>query len=200
MKLASRIAAIALGLAVASPAFAQHGGSGKFGVGAGIANGGLTSFLFFVPLNVAPNLRVEPFVGWARADTDALPAGNGGAGPLSTPGKSSDFILGAGVFFVQPVAAQVQLYAGGRLGLEWESEQDAAPATGKSTRRNTILGAALGGEYLLNPRFAVGAEAMVAYVAIGDTKFSGNGLPSVEGGGGSASVTQGTIFARVYIF
>jgi hypothetical protein len=200
MTLVSRLAAIAIAAAVAFPAVAQErAGSARFGVGAGISNGGLTETLIFVPLNFTPNIRVEPFFGWQRADIDAAPAGVGGAFFDPPEGKSSDFTLGAGVFFVKPVATQVQLYVGGRLGFQWESFEQASPATGEAKRRNTIVAAAAGGEYLLNPRFAVGAEAMLAYIAFGDTEFSDAG-GSVDGAGGSGSATQGTIFARVYLF
>jgi hypothetical protein len=201
MKLVTRIAAVALAAAIAFPAAAQdRAGRGRFGVGAGISNGGLMDFLLFVPINLGPNVRVEPFVGWQRSDVDAAPAGSGGAAFAPPPGKSSDFLLGAGLFYVQPVASQVQLYAGGRLGLQWESFRQASPGTEKAERRNTVLAAVAGGEYLLHPRFALGAEAMIAYLGLGDTEFSGGGNPTVEGAGGSASATQGTIFARVYLF
>jgi hypothetical protein len=201
MKLVSRIAAVALAAAIALPAAAQDRvGQGRFGVGAGISNGGLVDFLLFVPMNLAPNLRVEPFLGWQRSDVDAAPAGVGGSAFDPPQGKSSDFMLGAGLFYVKPIAAQVQLYVGGRLGLQWQSVQAPSPGTAKAERRNTLLAAALGGEYLLHPRFALGAEAMIARVGFGDTEFSGTGGPAVDGGGGSASATQGTLFARVYLF
>jgi hypothetical protein len=206
MKLFIRIAAFALAIAVATSAAAQtttaQGKEGRFGLGVGLAAGDdpAVENLIFVPLNLAPNIRIEPFLGWSRSDIDAVPAAAGGS-PAFDPqeGKGSDFTLGVGAFFVQPIASQIQLYAGGRLGLQWESFKQPSPAVGKAERRNTIVAAALGGEYLPHPRFAIGAEAMIAYLSIGDTEFSGGGA-SVEGGGGSASSTQGTIFARVYLF
>jgi hypothetical protein len=202
MKLASRIAAIAIALAIATPAVAQERTSGRFGVGVGVSDGALMDTLLFVPLNIAPNLRVEPFLGMNRFDVDEPPA----AAPITDffdpgQGKGSDFTLGAGLFFVQPVATQVQMYAGGRLGLQWESFKQQGPAADKWTRRNTILAGALGGEYLAHPRVALGAELMLAYVAFGDTEFTDGGTGAkFEGAGGSATQTQGTFFVRVYIF
>jgi hypothetical protein len=187
MKLVSRLAAIALAVAVAFPAVAQERArAGRFGLGVGISDGDLFDTLVFVPMNFN-NLRIEPFIGVDRADTDI-------------GGETSDFTLGVGAFFVQPIATPVQMYVGGRLGLNWESSKEAGPTPDKTERRDTILAAVLGGEYLVSPRFAVGAEAMLAYVAVGDTEFTPFGGPTVEADGGSAVRTQGTIFARVYLF
>lgn len=202
MKLASRLAALAFALAVASPAIAQDRPGGKFGVGVGLSDGGVADTLVFVPLNVSPKLRVEPFLGLDRSDIDAPPAGAGGSTSIfSGSGKESHVLLGVGAFFVQPIVSQIQLYAGGRLGLQWDSAEEAGPNADEWSRRNTILAAALGGEYLPHPRIAIGGEVMLAYVSLGDTEFT-NGVTGqkFEGNGGSATETQGTLFVRFYIF
>jgi opacity protein-like surface antigen len=211
MKTLIRISAVAAAFAIAVPASAQQKterGS-MVGVGVGLSNGsafetgdrsnlGFGGTLLFVPLNIAPNLRVEPFIGWARSDIDAIPPGGAG---LSNPGEASDFTLGAGVFFVQPVAAQLQVYVGGRLGLQWQSFKTVGAAPDKFSRRNTLLAAVGGAEYLPIPRVAVGAELMIGYVGFGDTEFKDGATgQTFEGAGGSGSVTQGTLFARLYLF
>jgi hypothetical protein len=194
-------AALAAALAAAAPAAAQQQSQaapqgGKLGIGLGLSTSGSanTAQLVFVPINALPNLRIEPFLGWARADVDAAPAGSGGS--LFTPGsgKSSDFSLGVGGFWVAPVVAQVQLYAGGRLALQWESFKNTAGA--KWERTNFLLAPTFGTEWIPHPRVAIGAEFMLGLLWYGDTDFP-NGT---SGAGGTGSFTQGTLFARFYLF
>ena len=208
-----RAAVVFAALAAAAPAFAQQTAQNapRVGIGVGLTSSAVSGSsaqngagspdfgtLFFVPVNVAPNLRIEPFIGWARADLDNTPPGTGGQqfSPF-LQGKSSDFTLGVGAFFVRPVAAQVQLYVGGRLALGWQSVED--NAGDKASRRNTLLAAALGGEYMPVPRVALGAELQLGYLWYGDTDFRAGGV-SVSGGGGTGTATQATLFARFYLF
>jgi hypothetical protein len=208
MKNLFRAAAAISALALSTSAFAQQtkqqgttttSAAPQIGVGVGITSGEApanpdnagpsTGYLLYVPVNIQ-NFRIEPFLGWGRSDTDAF-------------GKNSDFTIGVGAFFVQPVASQLQLYAGGRLGSRWTSHKDAgfgAPGTVKTERRDTILALAAGGEYLPIPRVALGAEFQIGYASIGDTKTTNAAGLSGEGGGGSANGTQATLFARIYLF
>lgn len=202
MKNLLRAAAAVAGLALSTTAFAQAAAqpqrtatttaAPQIGLGVGLTSGASDpnmGYLLFVPVQLG-NFRIEPFLGWNRTDTDAT-------------GKDSDFTIGVGAFFVQPVAAQLQLYAGGRLGSRWNSHKDpgfGAAGTTKDERRDTLLALAAGGEYLPIPRVALGAEFQVGYLAVGDTKVTNAAGQSVEGGGGSGSATQATVFARIYLF
>jgi hypothetical protein len=210
MKTLLRAATAVAALALSTPAFAQQAAQQhvqpQFGVGVGLTTGPLSGaataagtpgtasspdlgILLFVPVQFG-QFRVEPFLGWARSDTDAA-------------GQSSDFTIGVGGFFVQPLATQLQLYAGGRLGSRWVSDKQAGfgPAgTFKHERRDTLLALAAGGEYLPIPRVALGAEFQIGYVSVGDTKATNGNGTSTEGGGGSGSATQATLFARIYLF
>lgn len=202
MKTLLRTAAALAVLALATPTLAQQAAraDARFGLGVGLTATSTSpdiGTLLFVPLNLAPNIRIEPFIGWARSDMDNTPPGGGSFGSPQPGGKASDFTLGVGAFLVQPVASQVQLYAGGRLGSQWQSFKTDA---GKIERRNTLLAVAAGGEYLPVPRVAFGAELQIAYLSIGDTKSTAAAGGSVEGGGGSANGTQATIFTRIYLF
>lgn len=206
MKNLFRAATVIAALALSTSAHAQqratttstttttttHANAPQIGLGAGLTAGTSTpnqGYLLYVPIQLG-QIRVEPFLGWTRSDTDAA-------------GKDSDVTLGIGAFFVQPVASQIQLYAGARLGSQWLSHKDAnygLAGTVKTSSRNTLLAAAAGGEYLPIPRVAVGAELQVGYLSIGDTKRTVAGNPTVEGGGGSGTGTQATVFVRVFLF
>lgn len=210
MKNLFRAATVLAALALSTSAHAQQRATTttstnapQIGVGVGLTVGPQTpgrqagpngeqanlGYLMFVPVNIG-QLRVEPFLGWSRLDTDGS-------------GKDSDVMLGVGAFFVQPVASQLQLYAGGRLGSRWVSHKDpnyGLPGTSKDERRDTLLAVAAGGEYLPIPRVAIGAELQLAYLSVGDTKTTPAGAPAVEGGGGSGSGTQAMFFVRVFLF
>lgn len=212
MKTLIRLAAVALAVAVAAPVAAaqpqtqpsQPQNKPQIGVGAGITSiraTGVPDFgtLVFVPIQLGAGtstVRVEPFLGWARADIDESNNTNPSFEPLFE-GKTSDVMLGVGGFLVAPVAQQVQLYGGGRLGLEWQSAKSAA---GKASRRNTFLALAGGAEYMPVPRVAFGAEIQVGYIWFGDTKFQPANAPTVENNGGTGSATQTTFFARFFVF
>lgn len=187
MKTTLRAAVALAALALATSAYAQSAATrqdARFGIGVGLTSGdGGPGTLFYVPLNVAPQLRVEPFIGWRRSDRDV---------------QNNDFTLGAGVFFVQPVASQLQMYLGGRLASHWMSSRAANGA--KDEQRDTLLGGVLGGEYLPIPRVALGAEFQLAFVSFGDNRHTAPDGAVSEGGGGSGSQTQATVFVRVYLF
>jgi hypothetical protein len=200
-------------LAFTTPALAQQAArqEPRFGVGVGLTGSAVSGSaaqngtgspdfgtLFFVPMNLTQSFRLEPFVGWARAKLDNVPAGVGGNQQFSPflQGKSSDFTLGVGGFFVAPLAPQVQVYVGGRLASEWQSVESNASA--KASRRNTVLAAALGGEYLPVPRVAFGGELQLGLIWYGDTDYTAPGF-SVSGGGGWGTATQGTLFVRFYL-
>jgi hypothetical protein len=184
-----RIAAAAVALAVAAPAAAQQRASdGRFGLGVGLTDGPLfTGTEIFVPINVTPNLRVEPFFGIDSEDTDIN-------------GEFSQRLFGVGVFWVNPLAAQAQLYAGGRLAFVFTDAKDPGPTPDEFERRDSFIGAALGGEYLPHPRIALGAEGTFGRIGVGDQEVRQFGGPTVETDGGSRWVTQGTLFVRVYLF
>lgn len=200
MQLAFRIATLAAVLAAATPALAQEK-VGRVGIGVGVSSfnlGDLTgtdlmpSTVVFVPLNLAPNLRIEPYLGIDRFDVDP--------DPVFANGKASTFSIGAGVFYLSRLAPQVQMYLGGRLGFIFESFEDAGPTPDKADRRDLMLAGVLGGEYLPHPRIALGAEVMLGFLAIGETDFTPYGGATQNTGGGSATQTQGTVFVRVYLF
>jgi hypothetical protein len=184
-----RLAALAAALAFAAPAAAQQRDA-SVGIGIGLTDGPFfTGTEIFVPINVSPNLRIEPVIGIDRIDLDA-----GG-------GEASEFLIGAGVFWVNPIATQANIYVGGRLALNFASFTDAGVNPDEEKRRDFFLGPALGGEWLPHPRIAIGAEAMLGLLNIGDTETT-DGVTGVETEtpGGSEIATQGTVFVRVYLF
>jgi hypothetical protein len=189
MNIVVRMAALAAALAFAAPAVAQQKDA-NVGIGIGLTDGPFfTGTEIFVPINVSPNFRIEPLIGIDRIDID------GGGG------EASNFLIGAGLFWVNPIASQANIYMGGRLALNFASSTDAGVNPDEDERTDFFLGPALGGEWLPHPRIAIGAEAMLGFLAIGDTETT-DGLTGAktETPGGSEIATQGTVFVRVYLF
>jgi hypothetical protein len=206
MKIASRLAAVAIALAVASPAVAQpRTNEGRFGIGVGLATGEFASIGFisdafpdpggfapqlYFPINLTPSFRLEPQIGRVSYKIDDA----GGKGALTS--------LGIGAFYVTAPSQQTDLYLGGRLISSWASETS-PPAPFVATKRSgrdTILALVVGGEFLASARFSVGAEAQLNFIAIGDRDVETPGQPDTTDQGGSAFSTQGVLFVRVYLF
>jgi hypothetical protein len=173
MKSIVRLAAIAAALAVAVPASAQQRGQPKIGLGVAITPvDGVPSnpnfdrpIEIYVPIGLAPQFRIEPSIGFVTADD-----------------VGSVITLGIGGFFVNQVAPQVDVYAGGRLKLNRVSDEVA-----DDSDTDLILAAAVGGEYYFVPKFSLGLEAQVGLYQLGD--FSGD----TDG-----FFTNGLAFVRVY--
>ncbi len=200
-----RIGALVAALTFAAPAAAQPSqpsqpSQGRVGIGLGLPTHSFGSLLstagtatgmfegpqIYVPINVSPNLRIEPQFGYFSNTDDEVDE------------TDSAFTLGAGVFYVAPVSERTNIYAGGRLAFTWTKDEDHAGTTfTKTTQRNTSIAPVFGGEYSPSPRFSVGAEAQLNFVWLGDPKFEAAGT-SVTGQGGSNTFTQGLMFIRVY--
>ncbi len=198
-----RIGALVAALTVAAPAAAQQPSQqsqGRVGIGLGMPVNQLGQLLgifggsasvepqIFVPINISANLRIEPQLGYFRISDDADDT------------DDSSFTLGAGVFFVKPVVQQTQLYLGGRLAVNWTRDEDRTSSTNvdKTEQTNVTIAGVFGGEYLPSPWFSVGAEAQLAYTALGDPETTNSAGVSVTGQGGSIFSTVGLMFLRVY--
>jgi hypothetical protein len=173
MKSFVRLAALAAALAVAAPASAQQAQHGNPRIGLGVAVTPVdpipsrfgTPIEIFVPIALAPQFRIEPSIGFITQDN-----------------VGSLFTLAIGGFFVNQVAPQVDLYAGGRLKLN-RVHDDVAD----DSDTDLILAAAVGGEYFFVPKFSLGLEAQVGLYTLGDINGDTDGF-----------FTNGLAFLRVY--
>lgn len=198
-----RIVAIAVTLAAALPAAAQKAAQARVGLGIGLptselaasilgdpATGrGLSAPQLYVPINVTPNIRIEPQIGVFTIDDDA------------SGDSMSIWSIGTGAFWLMPLGGNVSMYVGPRLVLSFfDAEEDLG---GGDTRRtegtDVLIAAAVGGEYAVHPRFSVGAEGQIGRTWIGDRDVTETGVTVTEQGGSSWS-TQGIVFVRVYLF
>jgi hypothetical protein len=131
----------------------------------------------YAPIALAPTLRLEPSLGIAAHDAP----GNGV--------DTRDLTIGAGLFYVQKVAAPFDLYMGGRLKLNFAHASQ--PNGGSSSGTDVLIAAALGGEEYLSPHFSVGAEAQLGFRSNSDTS-------AATTGDSSTWFTTGLAFLRFY--
>ncbi len=190
-------------LACALPAAAQQRTQPLVGLGVGIQaselgtvagvfgiDGGLVAPQLYVPINILPNIRVEPQFGFLTWHDDAT-------------GEERSFkSIGTGVFWVLPFGGNADLYVGPRLAFSFFRQRE--PTGGGTFRKRSatdvFFAAALGGEVAVHPRLSVGAEGQLGYTSLGDVDVtSETGVTTTEPGG-SSWATQGVLFVRVYLF
>jgi hypothetical protein len=181
-----RLALALSALALAAPTFAQTaaapapaGHRPMWGIGISVLpftagpNVGPTAEIY-VPINIAPQFRLEPSLGIFTAD------------PNGDNNNSSNVTIGIGGFWVKPLAQAFDMYAGGRLKLNFSKQQNPAPI-GDQSDTDVIIAAALGGEYYVVPHFSVGLEGQFGLYALGTVN-----------GDTSGWATTGLAFMRLY--
>ena len=159
--------------AIAAVSFASTASAAtKLGVGV-LTNFQGSAGYVLIPMQVAPQLKVEPMVG---INTNDQPTGGV---------DSSTISIGTGVFFTQKAVQQADVYFGGRLMLDFVSADD---GVNDESGTNFQLAAAIGGEYYLVPKFSVGIEANLGFYSNAD--FVGDD---------SGFFTQGLAIIRFYL-
>ncbi|HUL60844.1 MAG TPA: hypothetical protein VLU43_16305 [Anaeromyxobacteraceae bacterium] len=135
--------------------------------------------MFYMPIQLTPQFRVEPQIGLFAASSDT--------------GDASAFALGGGFFLTQPLAQNLDVYVGPRLILDFVGGKDKTvnPNASGSAVDVSILAAA-GAEYYLSSHFSVGAEGQFGYSSQGS--ISAIGRPSA-----SLWATNALIFLRAYL-
>ena len=165
-------------LAMAAPAHAQGAATDRrqFGIGIG-ANAsfdepttGAYPYEIYLPLRLSQALKIEPSIG--------LQTGSGDT-------DFTDLMLGVGVFAVRRVSAPVDLYYGGRLKLNFISEDD---GVNDESGTDFYLTAAAGGEYFVVPAFSLGLEANLGFYSLDELSGDQDGL-----------YTTGIFFLRMYL-
>ena len=196
-----RAASAVVALALAAPAVAQQAAAHpRFGaglsinpnlplslVGAATISSTFTTPKLYVPFYIAPNIRIEPEIGYFSISNDTDSTNN------------HVFDLGIGALYLKQMTPSTNLYGGLRLASIWaQTETRLSPTTvERINQRNTLLAFVAGTEYLPVQWFSVGIEGQLAFTWLGDEDINIGGATST-GRGGFASAIQGLIFLRVY--
>ncbi len=192
------LAAAAAALAIAPDALAQQKEPVKVGLGLGLNLNqlaqpadlnfaGLTPVAIYVPVQVSPNLRIEPWLGfWTHSQN----------GPASL--YAWDLGLGALYYFLP--ASPFGFYGGGRLGLTFSGGETTTPGgvTTSTSETDFRIMAACGAEYFIAPRFSVGAEAQLGVTFYGDLHATTAGVTTTVNRSLSGWQTNGVLFMRYF--
>lgn len=195
MKTTLRLAVLCVALSLASPAAAQEA-TPRGGIGIALSNldvgslftGGFPAAQIYVPIVISPGLRIEPELGVLKLEDDQDPSQD-----------VSVYTLGVGLLFTRHVGEDVLAYVGPRLAISRVSQpvnDPFGPGSVDAVGTDLRLAAAIGGEYFFSSRFSLGAEAQLAFMAVGDRDVSGVG--TIEGG--SSLATHALAFFRAYVF
>jgi hypothetical protein len=161
MKMTLRLAAALAALALAVPAAAQQQRR-TVGVGASITPDADFSptIEIYVPIQIAPQFRLEPSLGIFTTDAEGR-------------NDISNVTVGIGAFYVMPLAAAADMYAGARLKLNFASWDD---GVNDDSDTDFLLAGALGGEYYLVPQLSLGVEAQLGLYQNGEVNGDDSGL------------------------
>jgi len=160
----SKIVALSAVVTAMSLSFAAPVASAvDVGVGAGITGGEWTGGTVYVPIRFA-NWKIEPELTFAQNSEDttypATPVNN-------SEYESSDYTLGAGVYWRQPVGNSLETYVGGRIGYWWGDSSATYPnnpTAGYSQEDSGFyIGPTLGAEYFFNKQFSIGLDVSLIY-------------------------------------
>ncbi len=123
----------------------------------------------YVPIQVSPGLRIEPYIGyWRYSYTNKCPS-------YTSKYKYSIMNIGVGVFLTT-WCGPVDLYYGGRIGMRKISQSstytNASTSESKYKQTNWAYGPAVGGEYFFTNNLSIGGEVQFNYIKVGDWERS----------------------------
>lgn len=200
----------------ASPAMAQSGpsepGSSDFPM-LGLGVDFRSTPNVYLPINVTPNLRIEPNLRLDR-DSTSIELRDEEDGSLEGRQEETDTNVGFGVgvfYMFQPLTA-LNLYGGGRLRFgrtssyfyrEIEGGQTDIITERTTTQNSLTLGLGGGGEYFLTSRFSLGAEARLDFTNFGEPTVQDDEGEETPGDGDTTTrdtefTTATSIFVRIY--
>ena len=197
------VAALALALALApvaraeparQPTTSSNAVSVGFGVGidplgllgvspnASLATPGAN---FYVPIQIGPQLRVEPSIGFRHLSV--------------TNGSENAWALGVGGLFYFAPPTPTGFYVGGRLGLEHFSTSTGNGAAEDSTSATDFsIAPVLGGEYAFASRFTFGAELQLPITFYGNQSHDVGGVTTTVNQDRTGIATNAVIFLRYF--
>jgi opacity protein-like surface antigen len=125
-------------------------------------NGGNAPVGIYVPIQIAPNLRLEPLFGyWHVSGNRNVLGGNDNSRSATTLG------LGA-LVYLQPVNP-TGIYAGARLALNFQSSSDVVAGADRDlSETDFAIAPVFGGEYAFAQRFTFGAEVQLPITFYGN--------------------------------
>lgn len=155
---------------------------------------------FYIPIQVSPGIRIEPYFGYWRYSY-SFSSGSS----YEEKEKVTLMDLGVGVFMTT-WCGPVNLYYGGRIGMHkvsyyskeeytYDSTTDTDEYTAKQT--NMVYGPAVGGEYFFTNNLSIGGEVQFNYMKMGDWKYEDD---EENNNDSDYSESESYLFTRPLIF
>ena len=152
----------------------------KYAIGFGTA---LNTNLYYFPIKISDNLRIEPEYQNYKSKNDRYFEKN----------EYLDFEIGTGIFYTD-IENKVLIYYGIRLGYRYNLEKH---TTSEYSDKSYIFGPAIGGEYFLIDRFSLGVELKYGYGIVNVKKIINELTEKYTRRG---SETKARFFMRFYLF
>jgi opacity protein-like surface antigen len=191
---ATRTSSTSVGFGVGVEPFstALFGGATATGSLAGSLDSGSAPVGIYVPIQIAPNLRLEPVIGyWHVSGNRGALAGNDNSRSATTLG------LGA-LLYLQPVNP-TGIYAGARFALNFQSSSDVvAGASRDLSETDFAIAPVLGGEYAFAQHFTFGAEVQLPITFYGNVSDKRPGVTVTTNTDRSGIRTNAVLFVRYF--
>jgi len=154
-----------------------------------------TAVSFYVPLNVAPHLRLEPNIGislYKSATTENYSA-------TTEQDETDESIIIAGIrgLYIIPVSSSVSFYAGPKIELNFVSSTDdywsigsGYPKQGSktvTTETDVTAGGVFGVEYFPVHALSIGGEVSINYLSYGNPDETTTEYSGVSSGSGNST-------------
>jgi hypothetical protein len=187
---------VSLGIGVGIEPLASLGITSAGNLNGTVNGGGFAPVAIYVPIQVGPQIRIEPAIGFWHV------SGNrnaGGVAPGDQIGGSATTVGVGGLFYFSP-PAPTGFYGGLRLALNWQSADVAAGGGTTTTFKETDFSIApvFGGEYAFAPRFTVGAEVQLPLTWYGNPSTESGGTTVTNSNDRSGFRSNAVIFLRYF--
>lgn len=151
-------------------------------LGTGIATPGAS---FYVPIQIGPQLRIEPSIGFRHLGVNG--------------GSENAWALGVGGLFFFAPPTPIGFYAGGRLGLQHFSTSTGSGINEVSDSATDFsIAPVLGGEYAFASRFTIGAELQLPLTFVGNPSHTAGGTTTTNNFDRTGFSTNAVLFFRYF--
>jgi len=141
---------------------------------------------FYVPIQLNPQLRIEPSIGFRHLGVNG--------------GSDNAWALGVGGLFYFAQPTPTGFYVGGRLGLAHFSTTTGSGVTEVSdTATDFSIAPVLGAEFAFASKFTIGAEAQLPLTFVGNPSHTAGGTTTTTNVDRAAVSTNAVIFFRYFL-
>ncbi len=141
---------------------------------------------FYVPIQLSPQLRIEPSIGFNHQSLNG--------------GSVNAWSLGVGGLFYFAPPTPTGFYVGGRLGLaHFSTSAGSGFAEVGTSATDFSIAPVLGAEYAFASKFTIGAEAQLPLTFVGNPSVTSGGTSTTTNYNRTAFSTNAVLFFRYFL-